>query len=464
MLSSDTPPTRNRNSNPCSYLRSPQNFARQGGFLRGQGIEPLLPARAAVTKGDLTMISTLVRKFGSHSVLGAALLVPALLAPVAAHAYQISIGINIGVAPPILPVYAQPICPGDGYLWTPGYWAYGPEGYYWIPGTWVIAPTPGYLWTPAYWGYEEGFYRFHGGYWGPHIGFYGGINYGFGYGGHGYEGGYWDRDRFFYNHAVNNVNVNVVHNTYVRNVTVINNYNHVSYNGGQGGVPERARPEELAAERENHVQPTQSQQQHFQAAAQDRGQLAAVNGGRPTALAARTPQEFTQRVNRLPETQRVAPGAPGARVNEVNARQGNQQQRIDQGVKSGQLTPGETRTLDNRDASIHNQIRTDRQANGGTLTPQERQQVQQRQNNVSNSIYQDKHNANTDAAAAARNHRTPQQEQNQANRVDQRREAPVPQPRPQPQPRPEARPQPAPRQEAPRPEAPREPHGGGRGR
>src|SRR4051812_40875870 len=105
---------------------------------------------------------------------------------------QISIDVSIraNVAPPALPVYVQPTCPADGYMWVPGYWAYdnNTEDYYWVPGVWVAPPSPGLLWTPAYWGYEGGVYGFHPGYWGPHVGFYGGINYGYGYGGHGYGG------------------------------------------------------------------------------------------------------------------------------------------------------------------------------------------------------------------------------------------------------------------------------------
>jgi len=61
------------------------------------------------------------------------------------------IGISIAFAPPELPVYEQPPVPGDGYIWTPGYWAYGDDDYYWVPGTWVMAPERGLLWTPAYW-------------------------------------------------------------------------------------------------------------------------------------------------------------------------------------------------------------------------------------------------------------------------------------------------------------------------
>ncbi len=89
--------------------------------------------------------------------------------------------------------------PGDGYMWTPGYWAYGPAGYYWVPGVWVRPPQVGVLWTPGYWGWGGGAFIFHEGYWGPHIGFYGGVNYGFGYGGVGFEGGYWHGGVFAYN-------------------------------------------------------------------------------------------------------------------------------------------------------------------------------------------------------------------------------------------------------------------------
>jgi hypothetical protein len=107
-------------------------------------------------------------------------------------------------------------------------------------------------------------------------------------------------------------------------------------------------------------------------------------------------------------------------ANEVNSRQGNQQQRITQGVRSGQLTPGETRNLENRDASIHREARADRAANGGQLTSQERQQINRRQNNVSRSIYRDKHNANNDWSAAARQGRSARGERAQARRTEMR--------------------------------------------
>src|SRR5579863_5574237 len=178
------------------------------------------------------------------------LVVLALPAPSVAQ-----IGIAIRIGPPALPVYEQPVCPGDGYLWTPGYWAYDYDinDYYWVPGTWVLAPQVGFLWTPGYWGWGGGAFIFHEGYWGPRIGFYGGINYGFGYFGNGYEGGRWDGDRFFYNRSVNNVNVTNIHNVY--NTTVINNttVNHVSYNGGSGGINARPTREQEAAARERHI-------------------------------------------------------------------------------------------------------------------------------------------------------------------------------------------------------------------
>src|SRR6202451_4850194 len=80
---------------------------------------------------------------------------------------QFRVAITIGT--PALPVYEQPVCPGDGYIWTPGYWAYDYDvsDYYWVPGTWVLAPQPGFFWTPGYWGWGGDRFLFHEGYWGP---------------------------------------------------------------------------------------------------------------------------------------------------------------------------------------------------------------------------------------------------------------------------------------------------------
>jgi WXXGXW repeat (2 copies) len=207
------------------------------------------------------------------------------------------VGVFITIAPPALPVYEQPLCPGDGYIWTPGYWAYGDDfdDYYWVPGTWVLAPEIGFLWTPGYWGWGGDRFIFYEGYWGPQVGFYGGINYGFGYFGEGYEGGRWDHDHFFYNRSVNNVNVTEIHNVY--NTTVINTttVNRVSYNGGNGGIDRRPRPEEEAAARERHVAPVAAQAQHAQAARTNPQQRASVNMGKPAVAATPKPGVFNDR-------------------------------------------------------------------------------------------------------------------------------------------------------------------------
>jgi len=204
------------------------------------------------------------------------------------------IGISVTIGPPALPVYEQPLCPGDGYIWTPGYWAYGPDGYYWVPGTWVLAPRVGFLWTPPWWEWFGGRYVFHDGYWGPRVGFYGGIVYGFGYFGRGYEGGRWEGDHFFYNRTVNNINVVNIHNVYnttINNVTV----NHISYNGGQGGVMARPTAEEQAYDRESHVPPTAEQTRHFDSARDNPQLRASENHGRPPVAATPRPGAFNDR-------------------------------------------------------------------------------------------------------------------------------------------------------------------------
>src|ERR1700682_3332859 len=225
----------------------------------------------------------------------------------AASFAQIGVGIVVNFAPPPLPVYEQPLCPGEGYIWTPGYWAYGDDfdDYYWVPGTWVLAPEVGFLWTPAYWGWGGEGFVFYEGYWGPVVGFYGGINYGFGYFGEGYEGGRWDHDRFFYNRSVNNINVTEIHNVY--NTTVITrNENPVSYNGGNVGINRRPTPQEEAAARERHIPPVPVQTQHAQAARTNPQQRASMNMGKPPVAATPRPGVF----NHPAVVPAKAPGAP----------------------------------------------------------------------------------------------------------------------------------------------------------
>lgn len=207
-------------------------------------------------------------------------------------AAQVGIGISVRFAPPALPVYEQPICPNDGYLWTPGYWSWDDDGgYYWVPGTWVEPPQPGMLWTPGYWGWNDGVYAFNEGYWGPTIGFYGGINYGFGYGGNGFEGGEWREGHFFYNRSVTNVNVTNVTNVY--NKTVIVNNTHVAFNGGQGGVQARPTAEQERYAHETHTPPVEAQRTQAHAASQNKALFASNNHGRPAIAATARPGEFS---------------------------------------------------------------------------------------------------------------------------------------------------------------------------
>jgi hypothetical protein len=105
--------------------------------------------------------------------------------------------------------------------------------------------------------------------------------------------------------------------------------------------------------------------------------------------------------------------APPATVNE---RKENQQDRIAQGVQSGQLTAGETTRLEGKEAGLNQEVHADRQANGGTLSPAEKAQVQQQQNGLSKQIYADKHNA---AAANYGNGVVGQRRENQQDRIAQ---------------------------------------------
>ena len=205
---------------------------------------------------------------------------------------QDSIGIAVDIGPPGLPVYDQPPIPASGYIWTPGYWAWDDDtGYYWVPGTWVLPPEPGLLWTPGYWGWNEGVYAFHEGYWGPEVGFYGGVSYGFGYTGVGYEGGYWRGGAFFYNRSVNNISNVSITNVYNKTV-VVNNATNVSYNGGVGGTTAQATAQQLAAANERHVSPTVEQKHHVQVAAKDPSLSLNKNQGHPTVAATAHPAQF----------------------------------------------------------------------------------------------------------------------------------------------------------------------------
>jgi hypothetical protein len=207
------------------------------------------------------------------------------------------IGLRIAIGPPALPFYDQPMCPGDGYLWTPGYWAYDDSvsDYYWVPGTWVMAPEEGFLWTPGYWGWGDDGYFFNDGYWGPEVGFYGGINYGFGYFGEGYGGGRWNNGHFFYNTSVNNLSGGSFHNVYNERVENSTNGNRVSYNGGTGGIVARANSQQEAAAKQRHIPAVAAQTEHAQAARANPQQRAGVNHGKPAIAATSKPGNFSDR-------------------------------------------------------------------------------------------------------------------------------------------------------------------------
>jgi hypothetical protein len=166
-----------------------------------------------------------------------------------------------------------------------------------------------------------------------------------------------------------------VRNVYVNKTVIVNNTNRAAFNGGPGGIAAQPNQAEIAASRESHIQPTSAQISNQHMASTNRANFASENHGRPATAA----------------------------MSRVNAREANQQARIAQGVKSGQLTPGETSHLENKEAHISNEVHNDRAANGGKLTPQEKAQVNHQQNAASKQIYNDKHNARTDKPVQERN-------------------------------------------------------------
>ena len=292
------------------------------------------------------------------------------------------VGVSVTIAPPELPVYEQPMCPGDGYIWTPGYWAWDGE-YYWVPGTWVMAPEVGYLWTPGYWGWGGGGFMFNEGYWGPSVGFYGGIDYGFGYFGNGYEGGRWENGHFFYNTAVNRVDVNSFHNVY--NTRVNENVNHVSYNGGNGGINARATSEEEAAARGRHTGPVAAQTQHAYAARNNPQQRFSANHGAPPVTA--TPRaNLASHPKELPPIERSTPNTGNAKLDQkyqreqekTVAQQGQERQKLEQkqDQEHRQLTkqkaaPARVQQVERQHAQQTQQLQQ--------RHTQQRQQMQQRQ-------------------------------------------------------------------------------------
>ena len=185
---------------------------------------------------------------------------------------EFSVTIRANTGPPELPVYTQPLCPGDGYIWIPGYWAWGTGGYFWVAGVWVMPPGADLLWTPGYWGFYGGYYGWHGGYWGGSVGYYGGVNYGFGYYGSGFYGGRWEGGHFHYNTAVWRVGGGV-HNTYVSHDGVHNGGGHASYNGPGGVKYHPAAHEQAGMHDNNHIAATKEHTTHEQNMGAEKGQF-----------------------------------------------------------------------------------------------------------------------------------------------------------------------------------------------
>jgi hypothetical protein len=219
-----------------------------------------------------------------------ALAVLALLAPLAAWS-QVSVSVTF--APPPLPLYAQPPIPGDGYLWTPGYWAWDPANgdYLWVPGTWVMPPSAGLLWTPGYWAFSNGGYGWHRGYWGSQVGYYGGLHYGYGYDGSGYGGGRWERGHFRYNSNANNIPPGRVHDVYRAPVSQRPAPTE-SFNGGNSHLRTPPTANERRFEGRPHGGPTPEQVDHEHRAIGMPEQRLGNNHGMPPTAATPRPGGF----------------------------------------------------------------------------------------------------------------------------------------------------------------------------
>ena len=201
---------------------------------------------------------------------------------------------KVTTAPPTLPSYAQPAIPKEGYLWMPGFWAWRKDvpDYYWVPGTWVKPPHAGLLWTPPYWSRADGGYVFNAGFWAEAIGYYGGIDYGYGYTAEGYRGGRWENGTFFYNSAANNLGSLTIAHVYDQTIAPDDHSVRVSFNGGSRGTKARPTPDQERLARNSHVAPTAEQEQHFEMAAKDRSLYSKLNRDQPGVAATSRAGDF----------------------------------------------------------------------------------------------------------------------------------------------------------------------------
>jgi hypothetical protein len=146
-----------------------------------------------------------------------------------------------------------------------------------VPGTWVLPPNTGDLWTPGYWAFENTGFRWHIGYWGRTVGYYGGLNYGYGYSGRGYQGGRWNQGHYrrdFHESARRPGN------------------SQVSFIGGQGGWPSRPPNPDLHPRPNEHSAPSDAQMMHEYAAVTRPTQRATGSRERPLVAATPRPSAF----------------------------------------------------------------------------------------------------------------------------------------------------------------------------
>jgi hypothetical protein len=202
------------------------------------------------------------------------------------HRTHTAAAASVHTAPPPLPRYTQPPIPGPGYVWTPGYWAWGVGDYYWVPGAWVYPPYVGALWTPGYWGWTDGVYGFYPGYWGLSVGYYGGIDYGFGYPGAGYYGGYWNLGVFYYNRTYNNFGSTTIVNVYNQPAatTTSTTASRASFNG-PGGTTAQPTAQQRTLANQRQTGPVSAQIRQQALASRDASLRASANHGAPSIRA-----------------------------------------------------------------------------------------------------------------------------------------------------------------------------------
>ncbi|MEP7072071.1 MAG: hypothetical protein ABI839_06770 [Verrucomicrobiota bacterium] len=299
------------------------------------------------------------------------------------------VGISVNFAPPILPVFQQPYCPYPGYIWTPGYWAYGPFGYYWVAGAWVQPPRIGLLWTPPYWGWSNGgSYVFNDGYWGSNVGFYGGINYGYGYFGNGYYGGRWDGNIFRYNTAVSRVNRARINNVYVdRRVLAKQQRNRASFNGPKGVQAQATAAQRTAAE--NRIPATAKQRARREAASKDRGLQASVNKGHPKASAIDASRDGDESANA-----KVKTAGEGRDAAEKHRDAVKKNERTGSGRNEAEARDEKRSSKNEREAAQRNQERNENNARKQRSAAAERESAAREGRNPS----QASHRKNADAA------------------------------------------------------------------